>query len=635
MEAQLHGNKPLESLFNQKQPAQHEESLFAEELGWIWGGGSLESSLDQSLPQFPDEKEPNQEPYLEADRAHSALLSDPGIDMTTALSLYKTNLDTSSPSSESSVRLEDYRMPHAYGERLPTATACTEMLEPSEPRILTVVPQTLIGDLRRLLPQELRDKVVVLYFRHVHPLCPVVDEFEFSKIYKECDDERQLFLKFDVLLFMAMIFVAFAHVENSELAKSSVSTILQGQNALLEHIKSLYNNNFTSTNPTTLTCACLLLSYWSPFNLDTQVNSRWVARAIFHARQARLEDPDYDSATMFSRRKIIWWCCVLRDRLISVGLRRFHRLHKVESRWGPVTVMDFGAEAVVPQFMTIESKRVMMAAFIWMCDLTQLISDIGTFHMDRKFQREWRDVSSTGESDHDLLLDEMILCSAYESRLKEWKARFKQAMASAMTRDSPDMSKVPLRMPQLVNLSLVADLYRPYLKPIQPESRFGAQFRTLAAAKVKEASAKVVKTVYKIFSESRVEHVPLTVTAWIALPLAVCELGWHVSGGKSSSLNISQRLDMMVSLNALAERLCGLQPTYRLLSWVSNLTSNIGQQQQQPSPSRGPKRARPGAPDIHPAHMTPHDSHGEDENPEILDLVAGAIDLSLSSDEKM
>ncbi|KIW32350.1 uncharacterized protein PV07_03903 [Cladophialophora immunda] len=631
MEGWPHETVSPGTLCQRDEPAQDEEWLCAEELGWIWDGDGHEDGLEQSLFQLPAEARPAREVNLKADRAHRALLSDPGIDMTTALSLCKTNSDASTPSSESIVCLEDHQPGYAYGEGLPVATANAELFEPAEPRVLTRVPETLIGELGRLLPKELRDKVVVLYFRHVHPLCPVVDEYEFAKIYRECRRERDLFLRFDVMLFMAMMFVGFAHVEKSELAKSSVSTILEGQNALLGHVKSLYNNSFTSTNPTTLTCVCVLLSYWSPFNLDTQVNSRWVARAFLHARQARLEDPDYDSGTMFSRRKIIWWCCVLRDRLVSVGLRRLHRLHKVESRWGPVTTMDFGAEAVLPQFMGAESKRIMMAAFIWMCDLTQLINDIGTFHVDRKFQREWRDVSSSGDSDHDLLLDEMLQCSAYESRLKEWKVRFKQDMAGAMARESVDMSKVPLRMPQLVNLSLFAALYRPYLKVIQPESRFGTQFRTLAAAKVKEASAKVVKTVYKIFSESRVEHVPLAITAWIALPLAVCELDWHATGGKSSCLSVNQRSDIMISLNALAERLCGVQPTYRLLSWVSSLISNQGQH----SPSRATKRARSAGPDVRIPHAKPVASPGEEEDSEILDLVAGAVDLSLSSDEKM
>ncbi|KAG9775011.1 hypothetical protein KCU88_g5212, partial [Aureobasidium melanogenum] len=415
------------------------------------------------------------------------------------------------------------------------------------------------------------------------------------------------------------------HVGNSALEMSSASTVVAGQKALLEHVKSLYKNSSTYTNQTTLTCTCLLLSYWSPFDLDTQVNSRWVHRAFFHARQARLGDPDFDSGTMFSRRKIIWWSCVLRDRLVSVGLRRLHRLHKIESRWGPVTTADFGAEAVCPQFIGVESKRVMMSAFIWMCNLIPLICGIGTFHANRKFQWEWRDVSS---ANHDLLLEELMQCSAYESQLKEWKTRFKQELGFAMVKESAEMSRVPLRFPQLVNLSLFAALYRPYLKCNLHESPLGVRFRTLAATKVKEASAKVVKTVHQIFSESKVEHVPLAVTAWIALPLAVCEVDWHATGGQSSCLTVSQRSEIMISLNALAERLCGVKPTYQLLSWVATLASS-----QESSHVRATKRARLDLEQL--VTQSPEETpHTEDEDSYILDLVAGAVDLSLSSDEK-
>ncbi|KAL2430662.1 hypothetical protein ABEF95_012376 [Exophiala dermatitidis] len=588
-----------------------------------------ESGLRQSpfpiasdMIPLEDSEESGLESDPEAERACRTLLSKPEIDMSTALSLCRTRSEDSA-GSDQFARGADHHLDSVYDEFLPNLY--TNQRGPSEPPILTDVPPALIQELGRILPRALRDEVVVLYFRHVHPLCPIVDEFEFARIYRECEREEDLFSRFDVMLFLAMMFVAFAHVGNSALEMSSASTVVAGQKALLEHVKSLYKNSSTYTNQTTLTCTCLLLSYWSPFDLDTQVNSRWVHRAFFHARQARLGDPDFDSGTMFSRRKIIWWSCVLRDRLVSVGLRRLHRLHKIESRWGPVTTADFGAEAVCPQFMGVESKRVMMSAFIWMCNLIPLICGIGTFHANRKFQWEWRDVSS---ANHDLLLEELMQCSAYESQLKEWKTRFKQELGFAMVKESAEMSRVPLRFPQLVNLSLFAALYRPYLKCNLHESPLGVRFRTLAATKVKEASAKVVKTVHQIFSESKVEHVPLAVTAWIALPLAVCEVDWHATGGQSSCLTVSQRSEIMISLNALAERLCGVKPTYQLLSWVATLASS-----QESSHVRATKRARLDLEQL--VTQSPEGTpHTEDEDSYILDLVAGAVDLSLSSDEK-
>lgn len=57
-------------------------------------------------------------------------------------------------------------------------------------------------------PRPLRDSLVVLYFKHIHPVCPIFDEVEFHKYYS-CDDDDSSFLKAVSLLeFQAMMFAA-------------------------------------------------------------------------------------------------------------------------------------------------------------------------------------------------------------------------------------------------------------------------------------------------------------------------------------------------------------------------------------------------------------------------------------------
>lgn len=129
------------------------------------------------------------------------------IDMSTALSLCRTRSEDSA-GSDQFARGADHQLDSAYDEFLPNLY--TNQRGPSEPPILTDVPPALIQELGRILPRALRDEVVVLYFRHVHPLCPIVDEFEFARIYRECEREEDLFSRFDVMLFLAMMFVAFA-----------------------------------------------------------------------------------------------------------------------------------------------------------------------------------------------------------------------------------------------------------------------------------------------------------------------------------------------------------------------------------------------------------------------------------------
>ena len=59
------------------------------------------------------------------------------------------------------------------------------------------------------LPKAIRDELVELYFRHVHPLCPMVDEYLFMDFYSRCSVAEEVFEKFHVMLFRAMMFMGF------------------------------------------------------------------------------------------------------------------------------------------------------------------------------------------------------------------------------------------------------------------------------------------------------------------------------------------------------------------------------------------------------------------------------------------
>lgn len=66
----------------------------------------------------------------------------------------------------------------------------------------------------KLPPRGLRNRLVRLYFRHVHPLCPIVDEFAFAESYSNTNDGEELGDNINLLLFQSMMFAA-AAVSNS------------------------------------------------------------------------------------------------------------------------------------------------------------------------------------------------------------------------------------------------------------------------------------------------------------------------------------------------------------------------------------------------------------------------------------
>lgn len=61
-----------------------------------------------------------------------------------------------------------------------------------------------------VLPTPLRDYLTKIYFLHVHPLCPIVDEFDWYEYYDNLKDEDELKMHDNLILFQAMMFAALA-----------------------------------------------------------------------------------------------------------------------------------------------------------------------------------------------------------------------------------------------------------------------------------------------------------------------------------------------------------------------------------------------------------------------------------------
>lgn len=70
-------------------------------------------------------------------------------------------------------------------------------------------PSPLGGMATDLMPsQYLRERLISLFFQHVFPLCPVIDENYFKQLYSSAPDLETFFQYFSSALFKAMLFTA-------------------------------------------------------------------------------------------------------------------------------------------------------------------------------------------------------------------------------------------------------------------------------------------------------------------------------------------------------------------------------------------------------------------------------------------
>ena len=183
----------------------------------------------------------------------------------------------------------------------------------------------------------------------------------------------------------------------------------------------------------------LLLTYWSPFDAEYQVNNYWTDRAFHHARAIRLWDYQGKTAVTSTRYRIIWWCCLLRDRLISIALRRPYRIHEAKSAWPMVSEADFGLELMFPQFATVKTKRTVIDSFIWLCKLSDIMRDIAVFHEQKRFDREWSDNIISRAT----IIPEASRVSQFDSQLQNWREEYLKVSGEYITSLKPGSSKMP------------------------------------------------------------------------------------------------------------------------------------------------------------------------------------------------
>lgn len=232
-------------------------------------------------------------------------------------------------------------------------------------------------------PLELQ--LVQIYFQTIHTLCPVVNELEFYQWYYGRDRKRKTAPLRDLILH-TLIFAAFAHIDLEQLAQSPYSSVPDGQKTLFEHVHGLYNSLRDAHQGAIelVQCSCIL-THWSPYDSSLEVNCFWADEALRHSLLGGLRM----SNRPFHR--VIWWCCLHRNRTLSLALRRPHKLKQYQPGRLPV-IADFG-DMWAPS-VDVKNSRIFAATlFILLCKLSIIMNEIVLLRHNSSRWDDWRDRS--------------------------------------------------------------------------------------------------------------------------------------------------------------------------------------------------------------------------------------------------
>ena len=132
-------------------------------------------------------------------------------------------------------------------------------------------------------------------------------------------------------------------------------------------------------DPVVLTQIRLIISLWSPEPAGVQNNSYWINLAFSHANADELWKARPNIAGRPCRRRLLWWCCLVRNRILALGMRRPYRLHRGPSEEDMFSQLDFSFEATSYPSVELQLKQIATLAFLWLCKLSEIMAAIAVF----------------------------------------------------------------------------------------------------------------------------------------------------------------------------------------------------------------------------------------------------------------
>lgn len=121
---------------------------------------------------------------------------------------------------------------------------------------------------------------------------------------------------------------------------------------------------------------------YSPDNQNRKINTYWVGVAIRFAKDANAHR--YNSSPDISPRqqninKRLWWCCILRDRILPLGVRRplyITNEHFDFNNNRPLTIDDLEGERDNSRVYDSKTKHSLAELLVTLCELAVILTDI-------------------------------------------------------------------------------------------------------------------------------------------------------------------------------------------------------------------------------------------------------------------
>lgn len=137
-----------------------------------------------------------------------------------------------------------------------------------------------------------------------------------------------------------------------------------------------------SRHPISTAQGTLLMTYNSSAQSHKKINTFWLGIAIRFAKEAGAHRYHILTGITAEKRnalKRLWWCCIIRDRILPLGVRRPLQITGEEFNFEeavPLYDDDFEDEIERSGVYDIPSKRSLTQLFLLLCQLAVALTDV-------------------------------------------------------------------------------------------------------------------------------------------------------------------------------------------------------------------------------------------------------------------
>ncbi|KAM5364609.1 hypothetical protein ACJZ2D_011390 [Fusarium nematophilum] len=409
------------------------------------------------------------------------------------------------------------------------------------------------------------DEFVRQYFLHVHPTLPLLDEAQFWSAYRQ-DKPADPQAKIPLLVFQAMIFASCSFVPET-VTKALGHDRIRAARSTFYHNTKLLHDLGIEKSPVVIAQTAVLMTLWCPAEVQPRPeNSAWLQTAIDHAQfvdahrawepSAGLPHEGAQSEYGPHMLRRLWSCCLVRDRFLSVGLRRIVQITKLQPT---IITADFDDEIGGSEVHNAETKQLLARIFVRLTSLCNILTDI---------------LLVVSPSDDHPGLEHEAKRTLIESRakLREWydetELEISTAIGSSGVRQHPVIVSMNLMyifyyasQSHISRQGVLLSCYQPRTpNPLDPSRNYEH------SREVQDAAIGTVECLKELIQLDLIRYLPLSAVAFIAIPLL-----FHILDAKflypdklTADLKARHRR-LRVLINTLKE----YRPRYDGMEWFS------------------------------------------------------------------